>query len=56
LPWEDLDQERNQLEEVLNTELNGNIIKVKNRLDTFKFSSIFKNETLKKIEFQGYFD
>lgn len=49
--------EKNQLEQVLNSELNNDIISVGNSLGTFEFKFFFgSKDILQKIEFQGYVD
>lgn len=49
--------EKNQLEQVLNSELNNDTILVGNAVGTFEFKFIFENNnTLQKIDFQGYVD
>lgn len=49
--------EKGQLEQVLNTDLNADVIRVGNEVGTFEFKLFFGNNNfLQKIEFEGYVD
>lgn len=47
---------KSELEEVLDTELTSDYIRVGNKPETFVFSFTFKNNRLEKISFDGYVD
>ncbi len=47
---------KNQLEKVLNSDLNNQIVQVKNELGTLEFNFFIKNNILQKIQFKGYVD
>lgn len=47
---------RDQLEQILGIPLESNHIKVGNKLETYVFNFFIENDTVEKIEFQGYVD